>query len=141
MTKRKPIVRKSKVDNPISTEQRTKDEPKEVSPEILQRRNMKALCSTEAGVKFLKQLMATCGYQRTSVDVNTSNEVIMNNMIYNEARRDIWLRIRALVPRDALIKIEIPDVEVDKDVGHGTGDFTGRDGSKPSSGDGGDTES
>lgn len=98
--------------NPMSDKVRNPQE-KQPDPNLVQRRALAAVAQTSAGITFLKSLMATCGYQRTSVDVNEHNEVLVNNIIYNEAKRDLWLRIRGLLPRDALIAIEIPKVEDD----------------------------
>jgi hypothetical protein len=63
--------------------------------------------STEEGIIFARYLMNQCGFQRPSVVANQqTGEININSTIYMEARRNIWLDLRKMIPIKTLKKIE-----------------------------------
>jgi len=72
------------------------------------RSSMARSLSSPDGQILLSYLMRECGYQKNSVQgCSQSGELLNNNTIYNEARRDLYLRLRGFVPKESLIKVEI----------------------------------
>ncbi len=67
------------------------------------------------GRRVLRWLMDECGYQRpsTSVDPN-STKILSENMLYNEARRNLYLKLRQLVDQEILIPVENKGLEQDE---------------------------
>lgn len=81
--------------------------------EDIKNKNRKALAecfSTDAGKTTLKWLMNECGYQQPSVIYDSkSGEIRVEATVYNEAKRDIYLRLRSLLSSrpDILMEVEI----------------------------------
>ncbi len=63
--------------------------------------------SSAEGIIFARHIFRMCGYDKHSVTMNPeSQELNTQATIYNEARRNIWLEIRNLIPVKARKKIE-----------------------------------
>ncbi len=67
------------------------------------------------GRRVLRWLMEECGYQRpsTSVDPN-STKILSENMLYNEARRNLYLKLRQQLDQEILIPVENKGLEQDE---------------------------
>ena len=65
--------------------------------------------NTEPGFTVLRYIMdELCGYQSTNIVNNTeTRELLLESMLFNEAKRDTWLRIRRLLSKDILKRVEI----------------------------------
>lgn len=62
------------------------------------------------GKKVLLWLMEECSFQKTNVGcLTTRGELSLRNMVWNESRRDLYLRIRALLKTrpDVLEAVEV----------------------------------
>ena len=69
---------------------------------------IKRACSTADGKILLHYLMTECGYQMNSVQGSSSSgELLENNTLYNEARRDLSLSLRKFQRLDVLVDVEI----------------------------------
>lgn len=79
----------------------------------LRKRMEKAACecfSSEGGKTMLGYLLRECGFHAPSVIVDpTSREINKESTVYNEARRDVYLRVRALLKSrpDILAEVEL----------------------------------
>ncbi len=62
---------------------------------------------TDSGLLFLRYLMNTCGYQSPEILVNKDGQPMPEAMLYNSARRDVYVELRKFIPKEALIKLEI----------------------------------
>ncbi len=63
--------------------------------------------SSAEGIIMLRHIFGMCGYDKFSVTMNPqSQELNTEATIYNEARRNIWLEFRNLIPVKARKKIE-----------------------------------
>ena len=64
--------------------------------------------NNEAGYRVLHHIMNLCGYHETNIVNNAkTRELLLESMLFNEAKRDTWLRIRPLLSKDILKKVEI----------------------------------
>lgn len=64
--------------------------------------------STEAGKYMLRWIMQECGFHKPSVIYNAeSGDIKLDATVYNEAKRDIYLRIRSLLVHDPKLLAEI----------------------------------
>ncbi len=67
--------------------------------------------STAAGQRSLMAIMELCGYQRSVTGGNASLGMdIMQGTLYNAARLNIYLELRALLPKELLKKVEFGEV-------------------------------
>lgn len=65
------------------------------------------VCGTDDGRDVLRHLLDICGFQKPSVVASSATgEVVLNNVVYNEARRNVYLEIRRLIPERHLKIIE-----------------------------------
>lgn len=74
--------------------------------------------STKPGKDFLKWLMYLSGFKASTITVSSDGTVQKDAMIYNEARRGVWIQIRQQIPAAYLSEIEmeiIPNAD-DSDV-------------------------
>lgn len=55
------------------------------------------IAGTEQGIHFLKWLCDFSGFKHNVVRQSTTGEVLINAIIYNEARRNMWIDIRAFL--------------------------------------------
>ena len=63
--------------------------------------------SSAEGIIFARHIFRMCGYDKHSITMNPeSQELNLQATIYNEARRNIWLELRNLIPVKARKKIE-----------------------------------
>lgn len=63
--------------------------------------------NTEAGRDVFRFLMEECGFHKPSVHANPqTGEIFTDNTVYNEARRNVYLTTRKLIPAKSLVKIE-----------------------------------
>lgn len=77
-------------------------------PEVLLKQQLKRVLKTADGIAVFRYLFNECGYDRPSVVADpTTGEILTNSTNYNEARRNIWVKLRKLMPREPLIMIEI----------------------------------
>lgn len=64
--------------------------------------------STGDGKAVLRWLMKECGYQQPSVIYNAeSGDIKFDATVYNEAKRDVYLRLRGLLLSDPKILAEV----------------------------------
>ena len=64
--------------------------------------------STPAGRRALRYLMDQCGYQKSNVFGDpVTKELLTQSMLFNEARRDIYLGLREYIPTEVLIAVEV----------------------------------
>jgi len=75
--------------------------------------------SNAEGIIMLRHIFGMCGYDKHSITMNPeSQELNTQATIYNEARRNVWLEFRNLIPVKARKKIEYEKtkfLEVDDD--------------------------
>lgn len=74
--------------------------------------------ATDEGKRVLLWLMEECQYQATNIGcLNSRGELSIRNMVWNESRRDLYLRIRALLKTrpDILESVEIKKLGEDMD--------------------------
>lgn len=84
------------------------------------KKSVTKVANTGDGQLFLYYLMKECGYQMPSVVTDgSSGKLLMDSTIYNEARRDIYLRVRNLLKDspELLKKIEIDMVNEERKDG------------------------
>ncbi len=63
--------------------------------------------SSPEGIIFARHIFGMCGYDKHSVTMNPeTQELNTQATIYNEARRNLWLELRNLIPVKARKKIE-----------------------------------
>ncbi len=83
------------------------------------RRTIAVAASNAEGIIMLRHIFSMCGYDKFSITMNPeSQELNTQATIYNEARRNIWLEFRNLIPVKARKKIEYEKtkfLEVDDD--------------------------
>jgi len=78
---------------------------KDVRKEL--REDFAAVGATVEGRNVLRYIMDECGYQRVSIVGNTANgDIHDRGTLYNEARRNLYLDIRKLIPVRQLKQIE-----------------------------------
>jgi len=79
------------------------------------KQSMAVVAAMPEGQMILRLLKDWCGYQSTSTTADpTSTDVLLNSTIYNEAQRNIYLRLRKHMSRLAKIKIEIDDADLEE---------------------------
>ena len=65
------------------------------------------VCAKDTGIIIIRHLMDLCGYQKVSVVGNPATGDIQDRgTLYNEARRNLYLEIRRLIPLRYLRQIE-----------------------------------
>lgn len=68
------------------------------------------VCATEDGILLLRFIRDECGFLLPSTIINpTTGEVNQKSTEYNDAKRDVYLRVRNYIPKKSLIKIEFGD--------------------------------
>lgn len=77
-------------------------------------RDLNTTFGTGAGTQVLKYIKSLAGYQQPNivVDPNTG-EVFPKSLLYNEARRAMYLTLRKTLSRDILIAVEIDEPKDD----------------------------
>lgn len=89
---------------------------KPVDPMANLKADIARVAGTSEGLALFRYLMNVCGYQKPSVVANPqTQEVNVNSTIYNEARRNVWLGLRMLIPHDRLTFIELPELDNTKE--------------------------
>lgn len=80
------------------------------------RQMMSRVARTDAGLLFFQYLANELGLFSPSIaaDLQTG-EININCTIYNEAKRDVWLRLRQLLPYEKLAEIELPPLKPKKE--------------------------
>lgn len=73
------------------------------------RQSIARVSNTEDGQVLLRWLYAQTGYNQASIVTKTDTEISTLGTIYNEARRNIWVELKALLPVAAQMKIEYPN--------------------------------
>lgn len=66
------------------------------------------VCHSPGGIEVLRFILGLTGYQLPVTDAEPSGKLIFNNTVYNAGRANIWLTIRALLPREQCMLIENP---------------------------------
>ncbi len=86
---------------------------KEAQAEELKKHNRElrnifaVVCGQAEGILVFRHIMRQCGYQKPSVVANpNSGEINTNSTVYNEARRNLYLSLRKLIPQKYLKQIE-----------------------------------
>jgi len=81
-----------------------------------QRKTMIAsVLATDSGKELFRFLFEVCGYEQPSVVLDgKTGRLDMEKMLYNEARRSVYLQLRALAPVDELKKIEYKEITEEK---------------------------
>lgn len=83
------------------------DEAK-VNDEKRLRTAMRKVFGSEEGLVVLHYLMVECGYQATSITLNRqTHEMLVENTVYNEARRNLYLQLRKFLTPKILTPVEI----------------------------------
>lgn len=67
------------------------------------------VANTDDGQTLLRWLFAQTGYNQASITTKTDTDISALGTIYNEARRNIWVELKPLLPVEAQIKIEYPN--------------------------------
>jgi hypothetical protein len=72
------------------------------------RENMVAnVLATDSGKELFRFLFEVCGYEQPSVVLDgKTGQIDTEKMLYNEARRSVYIQLRALAPIEELKKIE-----------------------------------
>ncbi len=70
------------------------------------RRDMAETFSSPAGRRSLRWLMEAGGYQKPNAIENQDGEMQIQSMLYNEARRGMYLALRQYIPLETLIAVE-----------------------------------
>lgn len=71
------------------------------------KRAFDTVAETPAGLMVLRYLMKDCGFGQTSLVMNPQSfEINTIGSIYNEARKDVYIRIRKFLNKENLQKIE-----------------------------------
>ena len=65
-----------------------------------------AVLSTEAGKAVFIYLADRCGFIKPTVSIDGNGNVATGNMVFNEARRELYLELRAFASPELLKKIE-----------------------------------
>lgn len=101
--------------SPEEREKRLAEEQKKAAARARLKRDLNETFATGPGRRTLRWLMNECGYQRpsTSVDPN-STKILTENVVYNEARRNLYLAIRTFLHPDILIPVENKGLEEDE---------------------------
>lgn len=67
----------------------------------------KRVSGTEDGRYIFRYFLRQCGFHAASVNVDTkTGQILTENTVYNEARRNIYLGLRKMIPPKNLVKIE-----------------------------------
>lgn len=70
--------------------------------------DMTRVCATDSGRNVLRYLMSECGFHNASIVADQqSGEINPLGTVYNEARRNLWLKLRKLMSREHLIAVEL----------------------------------
>lgn len=86
---------------------REETEAKKAADAALLRKDFNETFASAHGQRVLKYIMDVCGYQRSSTTVDpTTTKIITDNMLYNEARRNLYLSIRSFLKAEILIQVE-----------------------------------
>lgn len=63
---------------------------------------------TKDGKDVIRYIMHRCGFKTPSVVANpTTGEIYTDSTVYNEARRNLYLELRSLIPKEELNLIEM----------------------------------
>ena len=82
---------------------------------IVEDTDFNLVAATPEGKKVFKQLMEICGFKKPSVVLDPSTgEVNSQSTVYNEARRNLYLQIRALIRPEYLNEIEAETIVYEK---------------------------
>ena len=69
------------------------------------------VCATAEGILAFRYVMEICGYQQVSITGDPATGDIQDRgTLYNEARRNVYLELRKIIPNQFLKKIEFPSV-------------------------------
>jgi hypothetical protein len=70
-------------------------------------RILNTVFSAPDGPEALRYIMGICGYQKTSVVGDpVSGNLHLEATLYNEAQRNVYLQLRALLRPELLVKVE-----------------------------------
>lgn len=101
----------------VERQQKISKEQERQAQAALLRKDMDETFATAHGQRVLRWIMDQCGYQTSLVSVNpTSTEILEKNLIYNHARRNLYLTLRSLIHRNILIPVEHKGLENDVDI-------------------------
>jgi len=64
-------------------------------------------CAKSEGIQLMRYLMEICGYQKIDTVMNpATGEINPIASMYNQARRNVYVELRRLIPKRILTKIE-----------------------------------
>jgi hypothetical protein len=76
---------------------------------------VKDVLATEAGKELFRFLFKICGYDQTSIVVDMKTGTLdLEKSLYNEARRAVYIQLRALAPIEDLRAIEYKEKTEEK---------------------------
>lgn len=86
--------------------------PKDRAIHISREKAIANVLATESGKELFGFLFEICGFEQTSVVMDTrSGKLDLEKTLYNEARRAVYLQLRALAPADLLKEVEFRKIQ------------------------------
>lgn len=83
-----------------------------IDPDKAIKQTISRVASTDDGLQFFQYLVMELGLFQPSISADQqTGEINVNCTIYNEAKRDVWLRLRQLLPYNKLAAIELPPLK------------------------------
>lgn len=99
---RKPIQQRH-----LNPEQKEKQKEELAKQRIQLTRDLGETFATSSGRRTLRFLMDQCGYQKSNTFENgETGDLLTQSMLYNEARRGLYLDLRQFIPQEVLIAVE-----------------------------------
>lgn len=95
------MQRNSTIDNILERKEQQKIIAKKLEQDLIF--SCKKVFATKEGQLIARYIKDLCGFADTCQDVNP------NINIYQNARRDVYIKLRRFIPAEALIKIEIKE--------------------------------
>lgn len=103
----------------LTDEQRAakqREAEKKAAELALLKKDLNEAFTSAAGRRALRWIMEQCGYQRSSTTVDpNSTKILIDNMLYNEARRNLYLTLRQFLHKDILIQVENKGLQQDEE--------------------------
>lgn len=91
-----------------NAEQKKQENKEQIRKQRIQlMRDLSETFSTTAGRRTLRFLMEQCGYQKYNTFENgETGDLLVQSMLFNEARRGLYLDLRQFIPQEILIAVE-----------------------------------
>jgi len=72
--------------------------------------------ASDHGKRTLRYILDLCGYQKYSTSADPeSGEINVQATIYNEARRNLYLKLRSFLKREILMDVENKGLSIDEE--------------------------